>query len=253
MVVPDPCRTARTPEPMPEAHCLNCDTALPAGLRYCGHCGQRADTARLSFADMLRELMRANTEVERSPLQFARALLLRPGVVAREFVEGRRRRHYGPFATLAVLAGVDALAIRASGFRALAQEVATGDAAALLYRHFDLLQLAQLPLLGLACALLFRAEGRRLPEHMALVAYALAVRAAAVTVLALLSVLLAIRAPAWHQVAFFWIAWYAYFAWCASQFYGGPRWMSALRGVVVAALGHGMTFGLLLAFNLLFG
>jgi hypothetical protein len=234
---------------MPERACLNCDAVLPATARYCASCGQRADTARLSFADMLRELMRTNTEVERSPLQFAKALLLRPGIVAREVVEGRRRRHYGPFATLAVLAGLNALVIRASGFRALAQEVATGDAAALLYRHFDLLQLAQLPLLGIAAALLFRADGRRLPEHMALVAYALAVRAAAVALLVLLALPLAIHTPDPAHIAGFWAAWYLYFGWCASQFYGGPRWASALRGVAVAALGHAMTYGLLFALS----
>lgn len=238
---------------MPERACLNCDAALPDAARYCAQCGQRADTARLSFADMLRELLRANTEVERSPLQFAKALLLRPGVVAREVVEGRRRRHYGPFATLAVLAGLNALVIRTSGFRALAHEVATGDAAALLYRHFDLLQLAQLPLLGVAAALLFRTDGRRLPEHMALVAYALAVRAGAVALLVLLALPLAIRAPDPAHIAGFWVAWYAYFGWCASQFYRGPRWASALRGVLAAALGHAMTFGLLLALSALLG
>ncbi len=239
---------------MPDPHpCLNCDTSLPPAVRYCPHCGQRADTARLSFKDMVRELMRANAEVERSPLQFARALLLRPGGVAREVVEGRRRRHYGPFATLAVMVGVDALAIRATGFRALAQEVATGDAAALLYRHFDLLQLAQLPLLGVVCALLFRSEGQRLPEHMAMVAYALAVRAGAVALMAVLTVPLGIHAPGFGQVLFFWVAWYAYFGWCASQFYRGPRWFAALRGVVAAAAGHALTYGGLLLVNAVFG
>ncbi len=233
--------------------CLNCDAALPPAVRYCPHCGQRADTARLSFVDMARELMRADRVAERSPLKFARALLLRPGGVAREYVEGRRRRHFGPFATLAVMAGVDALAIRATGFRVLAQEVATGNASALLYRHFDLLQLAQLPLLGLACALLFRADGRRLPEHMAMVAYALAVRAGVVALSALLAVPLALRAPDAGQVAFFWVAWYAYFGWCASQFYGGPRWASALRGVLAAAAGHGLTYSGLLTLNAIAG
>ncbi len=232
---------------MPDRACLNCDAALPAGdtLRYCPHCGQRADTARLSFADMLRELMRQHRVVERSPLKFARALLLRPGVVAREYVQGRRQRHFGPFATLAVLAGANALVIRTSGFRALAHEVDTDGAAALLYRHFDLLQLAQLPLLGLFAALLFRGSGLRLPEHMALVAYALAMRAGAVTVLVLGALLLSMRAPEAPHVAAFWGAWYLYFAWCASQFYAGPRWASAARGALAAALGHATTYGLL--------
>ncbi|MFO1273294.1 MAG: DUF3667 domain-containing protein [Rubrivivax sp.] len=238
---------------MPTRPCLNCDAALPEGVRYCPHCGQRADTARLSFVDMAREFMRADRIAERSPLKFARALLRHPGRVAREYVEGRRRRHFGPFATLAVMVGVDALAIRTTGFRALAQEVTTGNAAALLYSHFDLLQLAQLPLLGAACALLFRGQGHRLPEHMALVGYALAMRAAAVTLLALLAVPLSIQAPEAAEVAVFWAAWYGYFGWCASQFYDGPRLANALRGALCAALGHGLTFAGLMLFDAVFG
>ena len=44
------------------------------------------------------------------------ALITRPGAVAREYVEGKRRRHYGPFATLAVLVGLAALAVNVADF-----------------------------------------------------------------------------------------------------------------------------------------
>ena len=87
--------------------------------RFCSRCGQRTDTARLSFGDVVRDLMHKFGNVERSPPAFARSLLTRPGGVAREYVEGKRRRHYGPFATLVVLVGVTALAVNWSGFQIL--------------------------------------------------------------------------------------------------------------------------------------
>jgi len=76
---------------------------------------------RLSFADMTRDLMHAFVNVERGPLMFVRALLSRRGGIAREYVEGRQRRYYRPFATLAVLVGFAALALNVAGFQVLSQ------------------------------------------------------------------------------------------------------------------------------------
>ena len=40
---------------MAEPLCLNCDRRVPDGARFCPHCGQRSDTARLSVADIVRD------------------------------------------------------------------------------------------------------------------------------------------------------------------------------------------------------
>ena len=95
--------------------CLNCDTSLAETARFCPRCGQRADTSRLSFRDMARDLTHAFVNVERGPLAFASALFMRPGEVAREYVSGKRRRHYGPFATLATIVGLTVDVMSATG------------------------------------------------------------------------------------------------------------------------------------------
>lgn len=229
---------------MDAQRCLNCESPLSITARFCPHCSQRTDAARLSFADMARDLLHAFVNVERGPLVFAWALLTRPGGIAREYVEGRRRRHYGPFATLVVLVGLTALVLNLSGFQALTQEVSTAPAA-LLQRHFNLVLLAQLPLLGMACALLFRDARLTLPEHMVLVAYALGMRAVALTLIMPIALLNSNAAPTFWQTSAFWGAWYIYFGWAASQFYPGARWRSWLRGMLVAAIGHALIIGLL--------
>jgi hypothetical protein len=229
---------------MAERRCLNCESTIAATARFCPHCSQRTDTARLSFADMARDLMHAFVNVERGPLMFAWALLTRPGGIAREYVEGRRRRYYGPFATLAVLVGFVALALRLSGFQVLTQDVSTP--AAILQQHFDLVLLAQLPLLGIVCALMFRGAGLTLPEHMVLVAYTLSVRAVALIVIVPIALLGSTTTPTFWQNAGFWAAWYVYFGWAASQFYAGARWRSWLKGMLVAAIGHALIVGILI-------
>ena len=223
---------------MPDHRCLNCDTAIVESARFCTRCGQRTDTARLSFADIVRDLMHSVPNVERSPLAFAWALLTRPGATAREYVEGKRRRHYGPFATLAVLVGVPALVINTSRIQILASEFSPSPAIDLLQRHFDLLLLVQLPLLGCICLVLFRGARLNLPEHMVLVAYTLSVRALVVALIVPLGYLMSIAPSSPIAIGGYWVAWYVYFGWAASQFHAGPRMSSWTRGALAAAIGH---------------
>jgi hypothetical protein len=144
-----------------------------------------------------------------------------------------------------VLVGLAALAIQVSGFQALSQEVSTAPAA-VLQQHFNLVLLVQLPLLGVACALLFRDARLTLPEHMVLVAYTLGMRAVALAVIVPIALLTSTSAPTFWQNSAFWAAWYLYFGWAASQFYAGMRWRSWLRGMLVAAIGHALIIGLLI-------
>ena len=233
---------------MAEGRCLNCESTVPEAARFCPTCSQRADTARLSFTDMARDLLHTFVNIERGPVVFAWALLTRPGGIAREYVEGRRRRYYGPFATLAVLVGMAALALRLSGVQVLSQEMSATSATTLLQRHFDVVLLAQLPLLGVVCSLLFRDAHLTLPEHMVLAAYALSVRAVALIVVLPIPLSNATSAPTFWQNSAFWVAWYLYFGWAASQFYVGMRW-SWLRGMLVAAIGHVLILAVLIGGN----
>lgn len=230
---------------MTDLLCLNCESVITPAARFCQHCGQRTDTARLSFADMRRDLMHSFVNVERGPLHFAWELLTRPGTMARDYVEGRRRRHYGPFATLVVLVGLTALALNLSGLQVLAPEGVSGAMAAYLQQHFNLVLLAQLLLLGGLCSLLFRDAKLTLPEHMVLVAYTLSVRAVALLIMAPIALLNS--TPTFWETSMFWGAWYVYFGWAASQFYTGVRWILWLRGVIVAAIGHALIIGLLVS------
>lgn len=230
---------------MPAGHCLNCERAYDGRERFCAQCGQRVDTGRLTFADIVRDLMHTFVNIERGPLMFALALLRRPGEVAREYVQGRRRRYYGPFATLVVVVGLAALAVNATGFHVLAQDGLPAGPADLLERHFNVLLLVQFPLLGAVCALVFRRARLTLPEHMVLVAYAFSVRAAFTALMVPLAYAVSPGGPRPIQVALFWAAWYLYFGWAASQFYEGSRWRNGVFGVLAAVLGHAAIVGLL--------
>lgn len=88
---------------MPEApahhrpeNCLNCKTALLGS--YCHSCGQEALIEAPSFREFLHEYLHHYVALEGKLVRTIGALLLKPGQLTVDFLEGRRQRFVKPFA-----------------------------------------------------------------------------------------------------------------------------------------------------------
>lgn len=68
-------------EDVPE-QCLNCDADAALGQVYCGICGQKYVTERLTLHEIGHDLLHAFIHVDRSALSLVYMLLVRPGTVA---------------------------------------------------------------------------------------------------------------------------------------------------------------------------
>ena len=75
--------------------CLNCGAHLHG--RYCHVCGQSADDHHRSIVHLLWEAVEGFTHLDGRLAKTVPALLLHPGALARDHVEGRRQRHVPPF------------------------------------------------------------------------------------------------------------------------------------------------------------
>jgi hypothetical protein len=95
--------------------CLNCDAALTQGDAYCAHCGQKAFVNRLTVREIVRDFLHELVHVDRSALSLVHMLLIRPGYVARDYVDGKRKRYFGPFAFLVVIVGIASAVIAVAG------------------------------------------------------------------------------------------------------------------------------------------
>jgi hypothetical protein len=86
-------------------HCLNCGTSLAPGDRFCRQCAQKADTQRLTWRLFAHEVFHAITPADTSVLHLLKDLIVRPGVVAREYLQGRRKKYFSPFTWFLISAG----------------------------------------------------------------------------------------------------------------------------------------------------
>jgi hypothetical protein len=229
--------------------CRNCGSAFEAGQKFCGACGQRTNIApQLTMREIGHDLVHAITHADHSIFALIGALLRRPGHVARDYVQGRRKRHFGPFAFLVICVGLASAVILLSGVEWFSP-FGHGDSGALLQRHINLVILLQAPLLALFCAALFRRDRRSFAEHLVLAAYTSGFRALflALVETPLLAMTRADTADPWLAAGYFGL-WFAYFAVAASQFYEGNRAWSACKGIAAAILGQVATIALIMSF-----
>jgi len=93
---------ARKPAPLPDhPNCLNCGTALRG--QYCGSCGQRASGRLISLWELLRDAFGDLFEMDSRLWRTLIPLLIRPGKLTLDYLEGRRARYMPPFRMYLVL------------------------------------------------------------------------------------------------------------------------------------------------------
>lgn len=88
---------------MSAAHCLNCGKSLHD--KFCAHCGQPANTHRFNWAHFIHEIPHSIFHLDKGFLYTAKELFIRPGKSVREYLDGKRIRHFRPL-TYALILGV---------------------------------------------------------------------------------------------------------------------------------------------------
>ena len=84
--------------------CLNCGTELLG--QYCGNCGQRASSRLISLWELTRDAFGDLLELDSRLWRTLIPLLIRPGQLTKDYLEGRRARYMPPFRMYLVLSVV---------------------------------------------------------------------------------------------------------------------------------------------------
>ena len=163
--------------------CLDCGAALTD--RFCAHCGQPADTHRITLKHLLlHDLPHSVWHVDKGLAFTFWQMLTRPGLTIRGYLAGQRTRQFRPVSYLLLLMGLSALVM--SAFQAdlqqavqavlAAQSGGAGSPPAALMavvmerylsiglKHPSLLQLVLLPLNALVAWRLLRRAGYNYAE-----------------------------------------------------------------------------------------
>jgi len=109
-------------------NCKNCDAVIDS--KFCPNCGQKAETHRLTLGHIIHEFFHLLTHAEKGIIFLSKALLLRPGFVAKEYVEGKRKKYTNPISFLIVTTAAGAFISYKSGYyQALSRSMSDNNAA----------------------------------------------------------------------------------------------------------------------------
>ncbi len=74
--------------------CINCNKEVSTS--FCGHCGQPNPPRKLSFGNMWYDFQSRVYGFDGMFPRTLRDLTIRPGIAAKEYIQGNRVKHYGP-------------------------------------------------------------------------------------------------------------------------------------------------------------
>ncbi|SHJ49646.1 DUF3667 domain-containing protein [Pseudozobellia thermophila] len=95
--------------------CLNCGHPLKLSDRFCPNCSQANNTKKLSLKDFFDEFFASFISYDSKLFKTLSALLLRPGKITRDYINGKRVSYTNPFRFLLSLAIVYFLMLGVSG------------------------------------------------------------------------------------------------------------------------------------------
>jgi hypothetical protein len=91
---------------MSSSNCLNCEATLNSPARFCPQCGQKTNTHRLTLGHFFHDFFHALTHADKGIFYLLKELALRPGIVASEYIAGKRTKYFNPFSFFLILMAV---------------------------------------------------------------------------------------------------------------------------------------------------
>lgn len=162
-------------------NCINCTTTLEG--KYCSNCGQPADTHKLNFHYMWHDIQHGLLHFDKGIFFTTKELFTRPGHSIREFLAGKRVKHFKPLSMVIVLASVYAFLLHLLHID-LAADISVrnvntrnaGEVGALnisdwMGSHYALTRLLSIPFLALGTWICFLRQGYNYVEYLVLSAF----------------------------------------------------------------------------------
>lgn len=94
--------------------CANCNGHVETN--FCPSCGQKSHLQRITFSHVIHEGLHSITHADKGFLLLVKSLLTRPGFVAKEYIEGKRKRYFNPLSFLVISSALFAYFGSITGF-----------------------------------------------------------------------------------------------------------------------------------------
>lgn len=94
--------------------CANCESVFDS--KFCPNCGQKAEIHRITIKSVVHDFVHAFTHADKGFVLLIKRLITHPGVVAKEFVAGKRKKYFNPLSFLVITSAIHAYATYSTGY-----------------------------------------------------------------------------------------------------------------------------------------
>ena len=156
--------------------CKNCEHTFQGN--FCSNCGQKTNTQRLDFHYIYDELKYTFLHINNGLLYTSKQLYTKPGLMVKEYLEGKRVKHYKPILMVFVLAGITGLLLhylRIQDFIPKKKYYNAETSKAVfefVTNNYSFVELAFIPIVSFASWLTFRKWGYNYIENIIINSFA---------------------------------------------------------------------------------
>ncbi|MCX8524158.1 DUF3667 domain-containing protein [Chryseobacterium formosus] len=154
------------------AECRNCHHSLNEDDKFCSKCGQNTDTHKINLHYVIHELIHGILHLDGGIIHTTKALFTKPGIMIREYLEGKRKNHFSPIIFIVILSTIlvlikhylyndhiiNAAKLNTNNQSEIGKRILQIAVPALewIFSHLTLLYLIQIPILAIGFYFIFK-------------------------------------------------------------------------------------------------
>jgi len=205
---------------------------------------------RITAREVLLEVIQSFTN-SKGLIHLISILILKPGVVAREYVEGKRKRYFAPFSFLILMVGMSSLLIGESAM--ISQHVGSKVSVfgKFMDRHANLVIFLGVPILAFFNWLLFRNGKFNYAENLVLAAFTSGQKSIFFSVFIAPAVYFF---PNYYSIiiGIYVVFWICYFTWANLQFLHQTGYQTIIKSLLIPLLTQLTTIAILATWILVY-
>ena len=134
--------------------CLNCCAEFEQSDNYCRSCGQNTSTHRLTTKHTIHHFFHAFTHTDKGFFYLIPKLLVKPGIIAREYKDGKRKTYFSPFTFILIVVALNTFLVATFNIMKIPyagqpQHPAVVMVSNFTNQHFNLIVFLSVPMIAL--------------------------------------------------------------------------------------------------------
>ena len=224
--------------------CLNCKKEFEPSDNYCRACGQKTSTHRLTTKHAVHHFFHAFTHTDKGFFYLIPKLLVNPGIIAREYNEGKRMTYFSPFTYVLIVVALSTIIVSTYNIMSIPysdrpQHPAVEMVSNFTNKHFNLMVFLSIPIISFFTSQFFK-KRINYAESLVIVSYTSGERS--IFFILIVVPFLLLFKENYFLIIYSYVALYMlYYSWTCCQYFNDYRITTFIKGSLSFLLAQAVT------------